>query len=106
MAKPIGTPTPIPAPTAIWLDLGRVVGEEVAEATAEASEVVTDTGSIADGLEKDSTEEVAERAAVVVGVVLVEADPMVVSIEAGPGAKENSRDSVEQHPVSLKPQQQ
>lgn len=101
MAKPTGTPTPIPAPTAIWLDLGRVVGEEVAEATAEASEIVTDTDSIADGLENDNTEELAERAAVVVGVVLVEIDPTVVIKEAGPGPKENSRDWVEQHPAEF-----
>lgn len=107
MAKPTGTPIPTPTPTAIWLLLGRALGEGVVTVAADEGELSGDTDDVEDGsragpVEDSSTEELAEREALVVGVVLVRVDPRVVCIVAGPEPKVNSRDEWVQHSESSK----
>ena len=55
------------------------------------------------GVEDGSTEKLVEREALVMGVVLLTAEPRVVSKVAGPERKENSRVEVEQHSELVKP---
>ena len=97
----------MPTPTATWLLLGLEIGEGLTEVAAGGLGSFDNADGTADGLEdgleEGSTEEVVERAAFVVGVVLVEIDPRVVCIVAGPEPNEKSRDWVEQHLESSKP---
>ena len=108
MAKPTSTPTPTPTPTAIWLLLGRALGEGVITVAVDEGEISGDTDDVEDGsragpVEDSSTEDLAEREALVEGVVLVRVDPRVICMVAGPKPKENSRDDWVQHSESSVP---
>ena len=67
------------------------------------------SSEVADAVGDSSTEELIEREALVVGLAFVvevainRVEPRIVSIVAGPEAKEKSMDGVEQHAELSKP---
>ncbi len=105
MARPAGTPTPMPIPTATWLLLGRALEEGVVTVAADEGESSDGVDDVDNGnVEAGSADELVGREALVVGVVLVRGCSMVVCIVTGPRPKENKgRDGVEQHPEPSKP---
>ena len=99
MAKPRGTPTPIPPPTATWFPFGRGLEEGVTNVT-----LVESDSPVESVVRVGAVELVEIRVLVVgllVGVLLIGSSPRLVRIVTGPEPKENNKEWVEQHPESL-----